>query len=401
VRRIKFSQVEWLIVLAVSSCITVRGQIGSGWTEVHPKLQVQLRGTGPFYRTNRGVETFALTNSAKDDDERAEIRVWNDYATDTHQFEGHLKVVNLAGTSINVKQTFLTGSGAWFLCTVDKAMNGTLRDHKDKTILATNVLGRVVRLNTVHDMATGKFYVYVDGVLKETKTSDTHVAYNDKYGSYRSASGYGPITVEWSNVRFWTGGSVDTTSDGPPLADKPAPVETAADTTAPVPAPKEPATTGPDLIVPPPVVEAAPAASTTAPSVPAPVVPEKSDTGSVLAEDEKQFLAQVVTAVKNNDIDWITDHTAYPLSIIASDEISVVKTKEAFKKALARHLTDDVRAGIVHGAGEPYVRNWQGIMVGDESLWFSKYQHNGQTAEFVILSIGHFAFQPHSVPQGR
>lgn len=200
-RRIKFFQVEWLIVLAIASSITARGQIGTGWTEVHPRLQVQLRGTGPSYRANNGVETFSLTNSFKDGDERAEVRVWNDYNTGIHQFEGYLKVTRLDGTSINLKQTFLSGNGAWFLCTVDKAMHGTLRDHKDKNILATNVLGRTVRLNTIHDMNTGKFHVYVDGILKLTKTSDIGVSFNDKYGAYRSTSGYGPISVEWTRYR--------------------------------------------------------------------------------------------------------------------------------------------------------------------------------------------------------
>gem|GEM_PF-1252525 len=402
-RRIKFFQVEWLIVLAIASSITARGQIGTGWTEVHPRLQVQLRGTGPSYRANNGVETFSLTNSFKDGDERAEVRVWNDYNTGIHQFEGYLKVTRLDGTSINLKQTFLSGNGAWFLCTVDKAMHGTLRDHKDKNILATNVLGRTVRLNTIHDMNTGKFHVYVDGILKLTKTSDIGVSFNDKYGAYRSTSGYGPISVEWTRVHFWTNDHLDPISESAVTANEPvvAPLETKTvdATPAPAPAPDESADTPPAPAVPSPVA-AAPAPSV--PAVSAPVAPDKgSPDGYVLTEDEKQFLAQVINAVKKNDVEWIADHTAYPLSIVTRDEISVVKTKEAYQKTLARHLNDEVRAKIIQGASGPFVRNWQGIMVGDGVLSFSKHQRSGQVAEFGILSIGNFAFQPHYVPQNR
>jgi hypothetical protein len=37
--------------------------------------------------------------------------------------------------------------------------------------------------------------------LKQTTPSPTGSFY-DKFGAYRTASGNGPITVEW-NVRFW------------------------------------------------------------------------------------------------------------------------------------------------------------------------------------------------------
>ena len=197
-----------LIVLAIGVPVISRAQVGSGWTEVHPNKSLQLRGAGAFH-LDSGVEVFSITNALRSGDHRAEQRVWNDYQSGTHQFEGYLKVVSLDGTFINLKQTFESGTAAWFLLTVDPGAHGTLRDHSRGTLLATNVIGRLVRVNTIHDMTMRQFYVYIDGVLKETRTDGTGMAYNDKYGTYRAISGGGPVVAEWSKVRFWTGGSTN------------------------------------------------------------------------------------------------------------------------------------------------------------------------------------------------
>ncbi len=44
--------------------------------------------------------------------------------------------------------------------------------------------------------------VYINGSLKYTQSTPSG-SYYDKFGAYRTASGQGPITVEWSNIQFW------------------------------------------------------------------------------------------------------------------------------------------------------------------------------------------------------
>src|SRR6185369_14781722 len=175
----------FLVLFICSICGVSRGQIGTGWVEVYPKKTIQIRGAGGFETAN-GVEQFSVTNALRTGDQRAEQRVWNDYSSGTHQFEGYLKVTRLDGTFINLKQTFKSKEGPWFLCTIDPAANGTLRDHSRGTILATNVLGRSVRLNTIHDTTANCLYVYVDGTLMETRIGEAGATYNDKYGAYRA-----------------------------------------------------------------------------------------------------------------------------------------------------------------------------------------------------------------------
>ena len=58
-----------------------------------------------------------------------------------------------------------------------------------------------MRVNTVHVVGT-THKTYINGSLRHTVSSPGGSFY-DKFGAYRTASGKGPITVEWSDVRFW------------------------------------------------------------------------------------------------------------------------------------------------------------------------------------------------------
>jgi hypothetical protein len=201
--------IQTFAAFALVGCLslTAHAQIGSGWTQISPGATLQEVG-GVSYSTNAGIETFSINNNDGTDEERVEQRIQDDYSSGTHQFEGYLKVTSLTGTKINLKQTFQANDGAWFLCNVNSSSGGTLTDYSTQVVLATNVVGQLLRLNTIHDMNTGNFYVYVNGVLKETRTGGTAPFY-DKYGTYRAASGYGPVTAQWSNVRLWTGGNTN------------------------------------------------------------------------------------------------------------------------------------------------------------------------------------------------
>lgn len=193
------------LAIACGAAVNAHAQIGSGWTEIFPNKSLQLVGSG-WYQNNNGVETFGIANSSTTTQERAEQRVLDDYSSGSHQFQGDVKVTSLDGDVINLKQTFQANDGAWFLATVDAASGGTLRDHSNGAILATGIIGKTIRLNTIHDMSANKFYVFVDGILVETRSGGVAPFY-DKYGTYRAASGQGPVTAQWSKVHYWTGGS--------------------------------------------------------------------------------------------------------------------------------------------------------------------------------------------------
>jgi len=164
-----------------------------GWTSYTPSFSVQQRGCGKV----SGM-TFTVTCSSGSGDQRAERR----YATYTggqQQFEGSFRITSMGGSRISLKQTFKV-SGPYFMLAVEKG--GRLYAvHGGGTIATGATVGTTVRVNTVH--VVGKAHrTYINGSLRHTVSSSGGSFYN-KFGAYRTASGKGPATVEWSNVRFW------------------------------------------------------------------------------------------------------------------------------------------------------------------------------------------------------
>lgn len=165
-----------------------------GWTPASPGFKVQQKGCGKVNNL-----TFQLTCSNGSGEQRAERR-YDTYTGGTHQFEGYFKITSMGGSRISLKQTFKT-TGPFFLLAVEKG--GRLYAvHGGNTIATGATVGTTVRVNTVH--VVGKTHkVYINGSLKDTVSSPGGSFY-DKFGAYRTGSGEGPITVEWSNIRFWT-----------------------------------------------------------------------------------------------------------------------------------------------------------------------------------------------------
>jgi hypothetical protein len=177
-------------------------QIGSGWTEYEPAKRLQLRGCGEH--RDGEVETFRLTCDDTEGDNRAEQRIEDEYDDGTRQFQGEVRVVSLGGQNISLKQTFMPENGPFLILAVGG--NGRLYSVGNGGDLATSIIGRWVRINTIHDVRAGTHEIYVDGQLRFTKREARQVPWHDKYGSYRLRSGRGPVVVEWRNVRYFRDG---------------------------------------------------------------------------------------------------------------------------------------------------------------------------------------------------
>jgi len=172
-------------------------QVGTGpWISDSPGYSEQERGCGDV----SGL-TFELTCSTASGDQRAERR-YTTYSGGTHQFEGSFKITSMTGSRISLKQTFRDGSsaGPYFLLAVEKggrryAVEG------GATLGSGATVGTSVRVNTINQVGSSH-KVYLNGSLKQTISSPGG-SYYDKFGSYRTASGAGPITVTWSGIKFW------------------------------------------------------------------------------------------------------------------------------------------------------------------------------------------------------
>ncbi|MEU0529606.1 hypothetical protein [Amycolatopsis tolypomycina] len=172
-------------------------QVGTGpWTPESPGYTEQERGCGQI----SGL-TFQLTCSTGSGDQRAERR-YTTYTGGTHQFEGSFKITSMTGSRISLKQTFRDGAnaGPYFMLAVEKG--GRLYAVEGGATLGSGAtVGTSVRVNTINQVGSSH-KVYLNGSLKQTISSASG-SYYDKFGSYRTASGAGPVTVQWSGVKFW------------------------------------------------------------------------------------------------------------------------------------------------------------------------------------------------------
>jgi hypothetical protein len=147
-----------------------------GWQSYSPGFSVQERGCGDVNNL-----TFRLTCTTASGDQRAERR-YTTYTSGSRQFEGYFRITSMAGTRISLKQTFNEASGPFFMLAVERG-------------------GRLYAVHAVHDVG-GTHRTYINGSLRHTVAGPSG-PYYDKFGAYRTNSGAGQVTVEWSGIRFW------------------------------------------------------------------------------------------------------------------------------------------------------------------------------------------------------
>lgn len=187
--------------------LTVQAQIGSGWTSYSPSYTTQLEGCG----TNSGLVfqlTCSTTHAQNSAYQRAERR-YADVNSGYSQFQGSVTVNSLSGDDICLKQTFQDGgaTGPFNMIAVSKASNDLYEVEGNTGVpgtpkLASYTVGSSIRINTITNTSGKSVQVYINGSLVETKTNALVPLY-DKFGTYRTVSGYGPIKATWSSVQFW------------------------------------------------------------------------------------------------------------------------------------------------------------------------------------------------------
>jgi hypothetical protein len=182
-------------------------QIGQGWEEYLPTKKLQQENSVGFssYTDSAGVESFRLwENPARTADgkplrQRCEIRINDDYTSGATQFEGEFFVLKGGGplpeNDVSIMQVWLSA-----IISVSDTENGSVYQHGKKPLL-TNVKGRWVKLNVIHNADTRMLEVWFDGVKKYSSETKASNPYYHKYGLYNEA-GANP-EVKWRSVRFF------------------------------------------------------------------------------------------------------------------------------------------------------------------------------------------------------
>jgi hypothetical protein len=207
-----------IVLLAASSS---HAQIGTGWTPITLEKHPDVDGCGSI-----SGNTFRLTCSTTGSAwQRAEYKLGAS-TSGWRQFEGYLKVVSFSGTNISLKQTFQAPSSSFFMLAIKSG--GVLYDHGNSGAgnFMTGVIGQTIRVNTI--IGGGSHQFFLNGSLTSTRSASG--AFFDKYGAYKTLSGQGPITVEWTGIRSWSRSGSSTPIPTPSPTPTTAPVPTATPT---------------------------------------------------------------------------------------------------------------------------------------------------------------------------
>jgi hypothetical protein len=180
-----------LFVLAAAPA--AQAQVGTGWISTSLSKTTDIDGCGSI-----SGSTHRLTCSGGTGYQRAEYKLGS--STSGHrQFQGYVRVNSLSGDKISLKQTFKAPSSAFFMLAVRSG--GGLYDHGNTGAgtFMSGVIGKTVRVNTT--IGGGSHKLYLNGSLKNTRSGSG--SFFDKYGVYKTVSGSGPVSADWTGIRSW------------------------------------------------------------------------------------------------------------------------------------------------------------------------------------------------------
>jgi hypothetical protein len=96
------------------------------------------------------------------------------------------------------------------------------------------------------------------------------------------------------------------------------------------------------------------------------------DYDRAMAAPASDFLAGLQRAVTANDRDAVAALVHYPLRVNGVKGVRWVSSRRDFERHYPAILTPRVRAAIARQRGVCLFANWQGVMIGDGEVWFSR-----------------------------
>jgi hypothetical protein len=227
-----------------------RAQLGSGWVQYKPERKIHLvdfqcptrKGMRAFDWTNHmevgspttcasydydpqsDTETFKLCDQRSN---RAEIRLENEYATGSRQFEGYVTFFPPLNNEC-LMQVWGSDRGATQLMLRGYAANGGEIGINNEIIkgtprVATRCYGREIKVNVIHlqEDVGNRFIVYLDN-RKVLEFADNEHPRNHDGKNYHKYGCYGTLktseaVVKWRAVRHFQDGAAPPESAAPSL----------------------------------------------------------------------------------------------------------------------------------------------------------------------------------------
>jgi hypothetical protein len=94
--------------------------------------------------------------------------------------------------------------------------------------------------------------------------------------------------------------------------------------------------------------------------------------GPELARESRAFLVQLKVAVRADDKAKVASMVRYPLKFLVGQESEAIADRSNFLRDYAKIITPPVKKSLEEQSAECLFGNWQGFMIGDGEIWFTK-----------------------------
>jgi hypothetical protein len=179
----------FLLGLATIFSISLRAQIGTGWTEYSPALTYDTPPNREMRHTFAdGVHHFWVLKSdpstfpGRDSGPRSEARVQNEYSSGDRQLQADIKV-ETGSTYVSLVQIFGSGEPHRATAFMLWALGDGFSFYNGPTFFH-GIYDVYHRVNIIHTSATGKIDVYVDGAKLGSFVDRGPAAHYNKFGVY-------------------------------------------------------------------------------------------------------------------------------------------------------------------------------------------------------------------------
>jgi hypothetical protein len=182
-------------------------QVGSGWTRYTASYKMDVPpDTGTRHTFSSGVHHFWINSSdpstypGRDSGPRSEMRVYNNYTSGQHQFQGEVNVES-GSNKVNLFQVFGASSRAT-AAMVRAGNNGSFTWYSSPAFFA-GIWGKYNRLNVIHNANTGVVQIYVNGALKHTNQDGGNGTHYFKIGVYKQTGMSSRAGCYWRNMSYY------------------------------------------------------------------------------------------------------------------------------------------------------------------------------------------------------
>ncbi len=94
---------------------------------------------------------------------------------------------------------------------------------------------------------------------------------------------------------------------------------------------------------------------------------------------DKAFYDQIKKAILANDFESFAKSVAYPIEINTSNKAVRVQTKYQLKEYQSLIFNRHLKHALQKHSADSLFKNWQGVMIGDGDIWFSRIEARSGT----------------------